>query len=211
MENTNISSEEVLQNVGKLFQHADTQRAAELANAKTLIDINNKSLTAEHARLSAKYGKTDPRVTKLAAQASIQKNMGPGLDAEITRSNLTSTGFNSTTSCLIRGTVYDATRTPMSNVTVYIANQNGRPAADGLSACTDANGLYAITLTKDLVDVVNKDGAVLAASNKNQEVIYQDTNALSVAVGHAYIKDIYVTDSPCTPPPSAGRDVNNAG
>ncbi len=157
MENINISSEDTLQSIGQLFQNADTQRAAELTNAKTLIDINNKSLKAEQARLSAKYGKDDTRVTKLATQALNQKNMAPGLDAEITRSNLTSTGFNSTTSCLIQGTVYDATRTPMQGVTVYIANQNGRPAADNLSACTDANGLYAITLTRELIDVVNKD------------------------------------------------------
>jgi hypothetical protein len=210
MENTNISSEDVLQNIGKLFQNADAQRAAELTNAKTLININNNSLTAEQARLSAKYGKDDPRVAKLAAQVSNQQNMSPGLDAEITRSNLTSTGFNSTTSCLIQGTVYDATRTPMKNVTVYIADQNGRLAGQNLSTCSDANGSYAITLNKDSVELVNKDGAVLAASNKKQEVIYQDTTALNVAVGKSYLRDIYIAGSPCTPPP-AGRDVNDAG
>ena len=201
MATSDVNQKDVTNKINDSLGRMETQRANELNNAKLMQSVRNSGMVKEKARLTAKYGKQAKIVQDLTTQISYNPKVTSAMDQEITRSNLKSPAPDAN-AWLINGRVFDASGKAQKNVTVFLT-QDGRTAIEGINfSCTDPSGGFTITVSKDIATKLKEAKALrLAASGKNQKLIYTSDDVFTPAVGKITSYLIKIMPDDCAAPP----------
>ncbi|MEO8148077.1 MAG: hypothetical protein ABI723_10590 [Bacteroidia bacterium] len=203
MTKENIDDNEILKNIAGSITQLDEQRLLELNNLKQLQEIKNEMFKLERNRLANKYGEDHPRVLKADSRLAYNQEMFPGLDKEIERANIKPDTLP-VNSWRVHGKVkvYDEKFNPVKDVTVFLSDDKKTWFEALGNTCTDDSGYYSLTINEKQDDIIIKEPLFLNVSDKNQKLLYHDTEPLFFSVGLIDYKDIYLDGKDCVAPAS---------
>lgn len=202
MATSDVNQKDVTNKINDSLGSVETQRTTELGNAKLMQSVRNNGMVKELARLTAKYGKQAKIVQDFTTRISYNPQVMASMDQEITRSNLKSPASDKN-SWLINGRVFDSAGKTQKNVTVFLT-EDGRTAINGINfSCTDASGGFTITVNKDIATKLKEAANLrLAASGRDQKLIYTSTDVFTPAIGKITSYLIKIMPADCAAPPT---------
>jgi hypothetical protein len=200
----NITDKQALDQAAESLTQLDDQRLAELKNEKQLQEIKNEVINREAERLAAKHGKDHPRVQKLQSRSDYNQPMFTGLDNEIEKAT-NETAPLPVNAWRLNGKVMDKKEQPVSEITVFFADENRNWIRTLGNSTSDQTGYYALTINEELIELAQKEKLYLSASNKNQQVLYFELNTFVPTRGIIDYQDIILGEAKSTSPPKTTK------
>lgn len=202
----NISDKQALDRAAESLTQLDDQRLAELKNEKQLQEIKNEVINREAERLAAKHGKDHPRVQKLQSRSNYNQAMFTGLDNEIEKA-AAKTEPLPVNAWRLNGKVIDKKEQPVSDITVFFADEKGTWIRALGNSTSDKTGYYALTINEELIELAQKEKLYLTASDKNNKVLYHKLNTFVPTKGIIDYQDIILGEEggTGTTPPKTTR------
>ena len=199
-----ISDKQALDRAAESLTQLDDQRLAELKNEKQLQEIKNEVINREAERLAAKHGKDHPRVQKLQSRSNYNQSMFTGLDNEIEKASFKAAPLP-LNAWRLNGKVMDKKGQPVSDITVFFADEKGTWIRALGNSISDKTGYYALTINEELIELAQKDKLYLTATNKNQQVLYAELNTFVPTKGIIDYQDIILGEVKSTSPPKTSK------
>lgn len=189
----NITDQQALDRAAESRAQLDDQRITELKNEQQLQEIKNEVINREAERLAAKHGKDHPRVQQLQQRQSYNQSMFTGLNKEIEKTSVKIEPLPQN-AWRLNGKVTDKKEQPAADITVFFADENKNWIRELGNSITDQTGYYSITITEQLLERAQKAKLYLAASNKNNQVLYFEPNIFTPTRGIIDYQDIILDD-----------------
>jgi hypothetical protein len=209
MANTRPTNDEVIAKLLTTFDGLDQQRAAGLAELKTVQTVRNAAATREQQRLTQKYGADHPRVASVSARVAFNQKFATNLNSEIERSKITAPEYD-INSWLVHGRVLDMNGAPKAGITLSLSDAKGTWVRALGHTCSDANGYYALKYTSKpgaALPVPVTQPLFLTATDSEFKLLQRDTQALYLKIGQIDVRQMVLAApaGTCTPPvPASG-------
>lgn len=181
------------------FNQLDVHRSEQLAFTNKLLALKDKAQQKEKERLTKKYGADHPEVKRIEARLAFNQELFPAVEANIKQSNIPTEPFVITT-WRVYGFVYDANGRPLEKITVLFLDEKEQPIRTLPYACTDSNGYYAITLTKEQLPDP-KTALLLGVTLPSQKKpVVASKEPLYATAGLMVYREIVLGAATCEPP-----------
>jgi hypothetical protein len=167
-----------------------------------LQEIKNEVINREAERLAAKHGKDHPRVQKLQARREFNQPMLTSLDTEIEKASFKPAPLP-VNAWRLNGKVMDKKEQPVSDITVFFADENRTWIRALGNSISDQTGYYSLTINEDLIELAQKNKLYLSASNKNEQVLYFEQNTFVPTKSIIDYQDIILGEVKSTTPPKS--------
>lgn len=193
----------------------DSQTAQQFTGLSQIRQARANQLQREVTSLTKTYGPTDPGVIAVQTSLQFQQTFGSRLGVVSTVTSITPPAVP-TDGWVVYGRVRNADLTAAAQLTVFLADESRTYLKQYAYAFTDKTGYFILsyapttagkkprrTETKDQTKETEPLSAYLEVSNSTGQLMYVDTEPMSIAVGAVVYRDILLSaDVPLGNPPS---------
>jgi len=199
----NMDPAAIQQEITDAANASDQARRAGLGHARDIIAARQATIALAQGRAAAKYGDRAPQTLAWARRAQVAADEVVGARAQLDRANLDPVVVPPG-SALVYGRVIDGDANPIAGVIVSATNDAG---AEIGSTTTDLRGSFSLGFQADPANNNAPPGPIRLRLIQNNQVVLQDDQTLTLAVGRAAYRELVLATTPGPGPQPSPRPI----